>query len=65
LHEVLAKDYTWSFLAHDWSSVREDPEMSGIRAFVKYARQQRDVTFMTHAAFYEQALAERSTTGRA
>jgi hypothetical protein len=52
-------DYTWSFLAHDWSSIREDPEMSGIRAFIEYALEQDDVAFATHASFYEQALAER------
>ncbi len=64
LQEVLDHDYVWSFLAHDWSSVREDPEMSGIRAFIEYARQQQNVAFMTHAAFYEQALAERSVSGQ-
>ena len=59
LQEVLENDYTWSFLAHDWSSVREDPDMSGIRAFIEYALEQKDVTFMSHSTFYEQALAER------
>lgn len=59
LHEVMEHDYTWSFLAHDWSSVRQDPEMSGIRAFIEYTLEQGDVTFATHTSFYEQALAER------
>lgn len=59
LLEVVEKDYTWSVLAHDWSSIREDAQMSGIRAFIEHALEQEDVTFMSHSAFYEQALAER------
>ena len=61
LREVLEHDYTWSFLAHDWSSIREDPEMSGIRAFIEYAVEQEGLTFASHSDFYEQALAERGT----
>jgi peptidoglycan/xylan/chitin deacetylase (PgdA/CDA1 family) len=59
LQQVVEKDYTWSFLAHDWTSIRKDPNMSGIRAFIELALEQEDVSFLSHSAFYEQALAER------
>ncbi|MBL7201206.1 MAG: polysaccharide deacetylase family protein [Anaerolineae bacterium] len=61
LDEVLEHDYTWSFLAHDWSSIREDPEMSGIRAFIEHALEQDGLDFLSHSDFYEQALAEGQT----
>jgi hypothetical protein len=58
LAEVMAHDYTWGFLAHDWSSIKEDPQMTGIRAFLKHAKEQK-VPFMTYAVYYHKALAAR------
>jgi peptidoglycan/xylan/chitin deacetylase (PgdA/CDA1 family) len=35
---VAEKGLLWSYGSHDWSSIREDPQMSTIRGFIEYAK---------------------------
>lgn len=56
LREVQDNDYVWCFLAHDWSSIKEDPEMVGLRRFYEYALGQ-GVQFQLYSDYYRNALA--------
>lgn len=61
LEEVQEKDYVWSFLAHDWSSIKEDSEMWALRTFFEYA-QGAGVPFKTHAEYYREILAQQKNS---
>lgn len=64
LEEVQEKDYVWSFLAHDWSSIKEDSEMLALRIFFEYA-QEAGAQFKTHAEYYQEILAQQQISTRA
>ncbi|MGI6366874.1 MAG: hypothetical protein ACOX2L_00700 [Anaerolineae bacterium] len=56
LEEVQEHDYVWCLLAHDWSSIKEDPEMRGMRMFFEHALRQ-GVTFELYADYYRRHVA--------
>lgn len=60
---VATKDLTWNYVQHDWSSIREDPDMWLTEQFYSYAQQQ-GVEFATYQAYYTQALAARDAVAQ-
>lgn len=42
----------WSYGTHDWSSIREDPEMKTIRGFIEYALE-RGLKIVDYRTYYE------------
>lgn len=52
LDHVAGHDLVWSYGSHDWSSVREDPEMSIIRTLIEGA-DRRGVKLMTYLEYHE------------
>lgn len=59
LDEVIANEWEWSLLSHDWSSIKADPEMTGLRRFFEYAKAQDGVRFMLYSDYYDRALEQR------
>lgn len=51
LDYVRSKDLTWSYATHDWSSIRNDPEMTAIRELLTNA-DEAGVQVLSHAEFY-------------
>jgi len=49
---IVANDLVWSYVQHDWSSVREDPEMRMTRDLLRYARGQ-GVEFAFYRSYYD------------
>ncbi|MBK7975632.1 MAG: polysaccharide deacetylase family protein [Deltaproteobacteria bacterium] len=56
LDTVAARNLVWSYCAHDWGSLRGDPDLSLIRHLLVEARR-RGIVLATHRGFYEAALA--------
>ena len=52
LDYVAAKELVWSFVANDWSAIREDPEMRAQRAILEHA-QESGFAIVTHRDHYE------------
>ena len=52
IDHVVAEDGTFSYCQHDWSSIREDPEMTLTRRILTYAQEKgmRIVNYATHYA---------------
>jgi hypothetical protein len=53
---VAGTDLVFSYGTHDWSSTREDPEMTVMRRFIEYA-QQRGLRLLTYADYYRERTA--------
>jgi peptidoglycan/xylan/chitin deacetylase (PgdA/CDA1 family) len=47
------EDKVFSLCQHDWSSIREDPEMRATEALIRYA-QARGLRIMSYRAYYEE-----------
>ncbi len=52
IDRAAAEDKVFSLCQHDWSSIREDPEMRATEAIIRYA-QERGLSFMSYKAYYE------------
>lgn len=55
---VLQKHLVWSCAFHDWSCIREDPDLNIMKEFFKYALK-KGATFLSHLAFYEMMKKEK------
>lgn len=55
---IAETDLIWSYVQHDWSSVREDPEMEITRRFLEYALE-HDVEVATYTQVYEEMKSSR------
>ena len=55
LDQVAARNLVWSHCAHDWGSLRGDPELTLLRHLLDGARR-RGIVLATHRGFYEAAL---------
>jgi hypothetical protein len=47
------EDKVFSLCQHDWSSIREDPEMRATEAFIRYAQGQ-GVRILTYHDYYDE-----------
>jgi peptidoglycan/xylan/chitin deacetylase (PgdA/CDA1 family) len=63
LDYIAERDLVWSHGTHDWSSVRNDPEMTIIRTLLR-AADQRGVEVRSYRGFYEAAKAEEANLCR-
>ena len=52
------EDKVFSLCQHDWSSIREDPEMRATEALIRYA-QAKGLRFMSYRAYYDECKAAR------
>lgn len=59
IDEAAANDRVLSLCAHDWSSIREDPEMTIVSGILAHARK-RDLRIMSYRAYYEEMAAKRA-----
>ena len=50
--EVADEGLLWSYGTHDWSSIREDPEMKTIRGLIEYALE-RGLEIVDYRTYYE------------
>lgn len=50
----------YSHLQHDWSSIREDPELTATKAVLQYAREQT-LSFLSYHDYHKEQLAARTT----
>ena len=55
IDDAVANDRVISLCAHDWSAIREDPEMTIMSGILSHARK-RGVRIMSYKAYYEQAV---------
>ena len=55
---IVEHDLVWGYASHDWSSLREDPDMKIIRNLIEYAKQ-RGVRLMSYRQYYQEALRMR------
>jgi len=53
IDRAASEDKVFSLCQHDWSSIREDPEMHATERLIRYAEAQ-GVRFMTYRAYYEE-----------
>jgi hypothetical protein len=53
IDEAAEKDCVLSLCAHDWSSIREDPEMTIVSGILAHARK-RGLRIITFRAYYEE-----------
>jgi peptidoglycan/xylan/chitin deacetylase (PgdA/CDA1 family) len=53
IDRAASEDKVFSLCQHDWSSIREDPEMHATETLIRYAEAQ-GVRFMTYRAYYEE-----------
>ncbi len=58
IDEAAAQDKVFSYLQHDWTSIRDDPEMTATEHLLRYA-QERGLAFATYADYYRAALSSR------
>jgi peptidoglycan/xylan/chitin deacetylase (PgdA/CDA1 family) len=56
LELVVSRDLDWSYLQHDWSSLRADPELQLTEALLRMVRE-AGATPETYAAYYERTVA--------
>lgn len=61
IDQAMARDWVFSLCQHDWSSIREDPEMRATAAILEYA-QERGLRCLSYAAYYAEAARERAVT---
>ncbi len=54
-----AEDKVFSLCQHDWSSIREDPEMRATEAIIRHA-QARGLRFLSYLAYYEESKVDRN-----
>jgi hypothetical protein len=54
-----AEDEVFSLCQHDWSSIREDPEMRATEALIRFA-QERGLRFLSYKGYYEERNARRA-----
>jgi len=59
IDEAADKDSVLGLCAHDWSSIREDPELTIVSAILDHARA-RGLRIMSYNAYYEEALSQRA-----
>jgi len=59
LDSLAGSDLVFSYGTHDWSSLREDPQMSVIRGFIEQARC-HGLRLLTYADYYRERLAARA-----
>ena len=57
--DVAEENLIWGFGTHDWSSIREDPEMSIMRGLIEYAMDS-GLRMTDYRTFYGEALAART-----
>lgn len=50
----------YSHLQHDWSSIREDPELTATKAVLQYPREQT-LSFLSYHDYHKEQLAARTT----
>jgi peptidoglycan/xylan/chitin deacetylase (PgdA/CDA1 family) len=55
IDRAAAEDKVFSLCQHDWSSIREDPQMHATERLIRYAQAQ-GVRLMTYRAYYEERL---------
>ena len=58
IDRTASEDKVFSLCQHDWSSIREDPEMTATEALIRYAQAQ-GVGFMHYREYYESCKRER------
>ena len=61
VERAAAEDEVFSLCQHDWSSIREDPDMRATEAIVRLA-QARGLCFATYRAYYEEAKDHRAAS---
>jgi peptidoglycan/xylan/chitin deacetylase (PgdA/CDA1 family) len=54
------EDLVFSYLQHDWTSTREDPEMQATEALLRYA-QDRGLRFLSYHEYYREAGGSRQS----
>jgi hypothetical protein len=54
------EDEVFSLCQHDWSSIREDPEMGATDAVIRYAQKQ-GLRFVSYRTFYEESNGRRAS----
>jgi len=59
---IVENQLVWSCGFHDWSCIREDPELSVMKIFFEYAIKQ-GATFMSHFKFFEMMKKEKDEYG--
>lgn len=64
IDRAAAENKVFSLCQHDWSSIREDPDMHATERLIRYA-QEEGVRFTTCRAYYEGCRAEREVAGDA
>ena len=57
IDRAAAEDKVFSLCQHDWSSIREDPDMTATEAVIRYALEQ-GIQFMHYLDYYEMCKAE-------
>ncbi len=57
---VVEKKLTYSYATHDWSSIRNNPDMDIIRALIEYA-QERGVRITSYKEYYEEMESRRNS----
>jgi len=56
---IVEHNLVWGYVQHDWSSIKEDPEMTIIRELVEYALD-RNVRIMSYYDYYQEEVKKRS-----
>jgi len=56
IDEAMEKDCVTTFIAHDWSSLREDPEMTIVERVLAHAKN-RGIKVMSYMQYYEEQAA--------
>lgn len=57
--EAVAKDCVLNLCSHDWSSIREDPEMTIVAGILSHARE-RGMRIMSFKSYYEEQASARA-----
>lgn len=60
IDEAVERDAVLSLCAHDWSSIREDPDMTIAAAILSHARK-RGMRIMSYRSYYEEAAGKLSS----
>jgi hypothetical protein len=58
LDETARHDLVWSYVQHDWSSIRDDPDMHITETLLR-AAQDRSVEIVHYATYYQRRRAQR------
>lgn len=60
---IAERDLVWSYVQHDWSTMRFDPNMEITRKFVEYALS-KNIEIKNHKSYYKESTTLENTIGK-